>query len=322
MKKQQTGLSLIELMIGIVLSSVIIAGIIQVFLANRQSFTITEGLARIQDNGRFAMDYIGNVVRTSGSFGCAELETSGFNSTVGDVDVTNLAAILGVVAGEAAVAGSEGAAAFGDPDEITFLQVLNNAAEVDTAAVTDEVLNLNAGGNFEPNDLLYVSNCSRGDYFSAGPDTADTAIDVAAAIALGFRFDEYQTLDDVHIVEEVRTVAFSVDTDTNELGVNINGAGAQPIIDGIENIQFSFGVDTSGNDGIPEFYTNELEDVDRSEVVSIKVSVLAVSNLAGTANVTGGQRQTITYNGVTEEMTDTQLRRVFENTFSIRGVAD
>lgn len=65
------GITLIELMIALLLCLLLIAGIIQIFLGNRQAYQFTEGLSRVQENGRMAMELLNTRVRMAGYFGCA-----------------------------------------------------------------------------------------------------------------------------------------------------------------------------------------------------------------------------------------------------------
>ncbi|MFA1726944.1 PilW family protein [Xanthomonas nasturtii] len=65
------GISLIELMIALVIGLVLLLGVIQVFAASKAAYRLSEGLARTQENARFAMDYLQRDLRMAGHFGCA-----------------------------------------------------------------------------------------------------------------------------------------------------------------------------------------------------------------------------------------------------------
>ena len=64
------GVSLIELMIAMVIGLILLLGLIQVFSASRVAYQVSEGLARVQENGRFAMDFLQRDLRMAGHFGC------------------------------------------------------------------------------------------------------------------------------------------------------------------------------------------------------------------------------------------------------------
>jgi type IV pilus assembly protein PilW len=84
MSRRQRGVTLIELMISVVLAMVLMAGAIQVFIANRTTYAFNEGLSRLQENARFALDYIANDVRMTGYVGC--LANLGVNNNLNAPD--------------------------------------------------------------------------------------------------------------------------------------------------------------------------------------------------------------------------------------------
>ncbi len=68
--RRMAGLSLVELMIALVIGLVVMLGVVQVFAASRESYRLSEGLARVQENSRFAMDTLQRELRMAGHFGC------------------------------------------------------------------------------------------------------------------------------------------------------------------------------------------------------------------------------------------------------------
>ncbi|WP_157515239.1 PilW family protein [Luteimonas abyssi] len=64
------GVSLIELLIALLIGSLLILGLVQVFGASRTAYQTSEGLARVQENARFALDYLQRDLRMAGHFGC------------------------------------------------------------------------------------------------------------------------------------------------------------------------------------------------------------------------------------------------------------
>lgn len=66
LKYLQTGFSIIELMISLVLGLLLMTGVIQVFLSSRQTYATNEAIARQQENGRFALEFIARSARMAG----------------------------------------------------------------------------------------------------------------------------------------------------------------------------------------------------------------------------------------------------------------
>lgn len=66
MSRRQRGFSLIELMITILLGSMIVMAVTQLFIANQRTFVLQQGLTDVQEQGRFALEYIARDARRVG----------------------------------------------------------------------------------------------------------------------------------------------------------------------------------------------------------------------------------------------------------------
>ena len=66
---KQGGVTLLELLIAVVVALLLLGGLIQVYLSNKQSYNAQEQLARMQESGRFAMDLVTTDLRRSGYWG-------------------------------------------------------------------------------------------------------------------------------------------------------------------------------------------------------------------------------------------------------------
>jgi type IV pilus assembly protein PilW len=75
---RESGVTLVELMIAMMLGLVLTAGMIRVFTGNRETYAFNDGLSRVQENARFALDRITQSARMAGYRGC-----------LADVAVTN-----------------------------------------------------------------------------------------------------------------------------------------------------------------------------------------------------------------------------------------
>jgi type IV pilus assembly protein PilW len=68
--KRASGVSLIELMVALVIAGLITLGIIQIFVGSKVAYQVQEGLSRIQENGRFSLQYLEHNARLAGYMGC------------------------------------------------------------------------------------------------------------------------------------------------------------------------------------------------------------------------------------------------------------
>ncbi len=71
LRRHQHGMSLIELMIAMLIGLVLLLGVVQVFSASSNAYRLAKGMARLQEGGRFASDYLSRDLRMAGHMGCS-----------------------------------------------------------------------------------------------------------------------------------------------------------------------------------------------------------------------------------------------------------
>ncbi|MDX1253170.1 MAG: PilW family protein [Gammaproteobacteria bacterium] len=82
---KQRGLTLMEVMVAITISLILLAGVMQIFLGSRQTYRMQDGLARLQENGRFAMDFLSRDIRMAGYQGCRRAAMTVNNTLAGAI---------------------------------------------------------------------------------------------------------------------------------------------------------------------------------------------------------------------------------------------
>lgn len=87
------GFSLVELMIALTIGLVIIVAVGRIFVVSRTSYQTDTGLARVQENARFAMNYLQREIRMAGYLGCMRSGGTIYNNLNG---ATTYAYNLGV----------------------------------------------------------------------------------------------------------------------------------------------------------------------------------------------------------------------------------
>lgn len=78
--KKYFGFSLVELLTALAISTLIVLGVGQAFISQKVSYQAQNGLSRVQQTGRFAVEFIGNEIRMSGFPGRAEQASATFDS--------------------------------------------------------------------------------------------------------------------------------------------------------------------------------------------------------------------------------------------------
>lgn len=77
------GFSLIELMIAMLIGLILLIGVVQLFSASRAAYQLSEGMSRVQENGRFAIDFLQRDTRMAGHFGCVNDQSHSLADPVG-----------------------------------------------------------------------------------------------------------------------------------------------------------------------------------------------------------------------------------------------
>ena len=70
----QRGFSLVELMIALLLGLILIMGVMQIFLASKQTYSVQQSVATMQEDARFVLSRISSELRQVGMFGCLDID--------------------------------------------------------------------------------------------------------------------------------------------------------------------------------------------------------------------------------------------------------
>lgn len=175
--KQQAGLSLVELLVAITLGLIISVGLTQLFTSNSKTFSVTEGLSRIQETGRTATGFLGNAVRNADYWGC--VSRASLRNHLDSTSSNYNAAIDAFDRGFDTVQsdGSDGAVA--GTDTLTLRGAGNDGGIRVTASMPDSSadLNLSSVSGITKGQILMVSDCIAGDIFQvSGVSTSSKKI--------------------------------------------------------------------------------------------------------------------------------------------------
>lgn len=319
--RHQHGLSLIELMVAVVLGIFITGGMIQLFVNSNQSYRVQENISRLQENGRFALDFISKDVRVADFWGClhgvAYIES---NLNAGSVFDNFDRAI--------SATNNDG---LNNSDSITISGAASSGVfVVDTPASTSADLKVTDNSGLLENDVVIVSDCSDGDIFqitnnpsTGGAAGKDEVIHNTGAVSSGPGNQDkplqkiYQTDAQIY---KLRTVTYSILAGQNgqpALFRSVNGAANEELVEGIENMQILYGVDTNDVDDTANYYKprDALTLVQMDQVNSIRITLVATTledNLATAA-------MPYSIFGVITTPADRKIRRVFTSTIAVRN---
>ena len=332
--KQQKGLSLIELMLSLVIGLIVIAAVIEVFLASRQTYQVQTAKAHIQENGRYAMHILTHELLNVGYQGCGSFQ-------IGDDDVNNTLNTPNNYAWNFSVP-LQGAEATGpsiwtpsldsgltDPvagsDVITVRGINQSEVRITSHSIAtppgSAAIMIPSGNLLEQFDIVMVTDCESAAIFqitSANPSSSGT---LTHNTGVGIPGNATQALGKNYTggwINRLMTKSFYVRNNAEgipALYTKRSTNNVQELVSGVETMQLQYGVDTDGDSSVDSYLTaNAITDW--SQVMSISIDLVIVSE-RDNISVDGPQDYVLDGNTVTP--TDRRLRSVFSKTITLRN---
>lgn len=345
--QQQKGISLVELMISITIGLILMTGVVQLFLSSRATFSTQQALARVQESGRLAMDFLSGDIRMAGFTGCGSRRPK-LESTLKDKALLSYKFDV-AIEGLDDVKGDPPA---GYPDALEGTDILvvrsGSGSSLGIKKMNDENYvyarytsdaapcgeKQTGSSGICSGDILLVANCSAARVFQATEIVGDkTTEEVRIAHAEGDKpgnaittwgGEDDPTSDesfgpDAQILQ-MKTIVYYIAQGTSgqpSLWQEVNGFPAQELLEGVQDMQLVYGVD-SDDDGTPDSYkdADDLSTADWSKTLSVRVDLLVQS----TEDNVLPDPQPYTFHGETvDDPGDRRLRHVFSSTVGIRS---
>ncbi len=334
--QSQHGMTLVEILVALALSLLLLAGVMEIMLSSKQAFRIQDGLSRLQENARFAMQFLSEDLRMAGYSGCSSARVP---NNIVDLDGDG-------VADDVYDFAQDGLIGFEYPALPIILTATESLTPVEVTPNTDIVVimygspaeSFNLLGNLQANnaniqlprtdvfaagDVLLISDCSTADIFSATNVTngsSRTTIAHANNNNLDNRLSKaYGT--DATVMGLIKAAYY---VGPNAVGIpslyrkRMVGSGMQveELVEGVESMQLLYGEDLDA-DGIPNRYIPADAVGNFANVVSVRIGLLL-----RTIDEVDRQLNTNTYNVLDETVDpadDRRLRRIFETTIMLRN---
>jgi len=325
--RRQRGVTLVEMMVALAIGLLVTVAMLKVYVDASRMYRFNEGLARVQENGRFALEFIRRDARVAGFWGCNS------DAPLPPGIATGSNAYIDVDAGDIAGTSDDG---LNGADSVTFRSATGSGALV-TADMsgTDGNITVDSASALATGTAALISDCENGDVFqvtgitgavlahAVGAGANETA-DLSKAYAAGARV--YEARQTTYCVAD----GIGKDKDGNPIPSLRRVYGKDSVSDcetgdelleGIENMQILYGEDTDADGTANRYVDFGVDDeFDRDRIVSVRISVLvrSINN-----NLTT-EPAPYTFNGstVTPGSTDKYLRKVFTTTITLRNKAE
>ena len=318
---------MVELMIALAIGLLVTVAMLKVYVDASRMYRFNEGLARVQENGRFALEFIRRDARVAGFWGCnskADLK-NGIKPT-SDVYIKEDEYITGT--------DDDG---LNDADSIIFRSATGSGALV-TSDMSGPNGTITVDSVLATGTAALISDCENGDLFEVTENDGAVLKRGADANILS-KFRAYAAGARVY---EARQTTYCIadgtgkDNDGNpipSLRRLVNPKSGQTcasngdeLLEGIQNMQILYGEDTDADadgangDGTANRYVAfGASDLEIDRIVSVRISLLARS----INNNLTTEPAPYTFNGssVTPASTDKFLRKVFTTTITLRNKA-
>lgn len=277
----QQGFSLVELLLAMALGLLLLTGIFTLYLNNKQTYLYTEGLARLQENGRMAWQYLNRDVRMTGNVGCVRV-TKEIIPQNNNPDFSAATSLIGWHAGRSTATMPLPISLH--PVAGTDLLLIQAAAPdyVSIKTINNNEITLVGHADFKANDPVVISNCQQFTFARVlAVNTNKEAQLLMLNTALSNRYASYAQLSHVlKIAYYIRNTGRK-----NQAGNviyalyrrDLNGPLATPseLIAGIDNMQIFYRLANAGN---IDYRADEVPDW--SAVVAVRIVLLLDSEEA------------------------------------------
>jgi len=363
--RHDAGFSIVEMMVAVVIGLFLLGGAVSMLVTSKRTYAIQEDLARIQENARFATEFMARDLRMAGYFGCAHNLGELFNH----VNFVNAGELFDI---SIPVEGYE-------QDTAAWLPSANNTVgnilpgtdgitvrymQPSDITVTNPmpqpsaVLQITTDNELEQGDIVAVSDCESADVFQiSGPaddqpsTTGQLVHNTGAATAPGNHNNNFtgcpgaasnclsKVYDTDARIMQLAAYRYYVGDDGNgnpalfratlELDPATKTIAETPVqlIDGVENLQILWGVDTTG-DRVPDEFIDANDNTggvdltnpdDWTNVVAARIALLLRSVDEVAPNV-DRRADYVVGNETLGPFNDRRRRRVFTTTVFMRNL--
>lgn len=343
--KKQLGLSLVELMISVTLGLILMAGVIQMFVSTKSSYVNQQGMSRVQETGRMAMEFIGRDLRMASAMGCVRVTTPA-RSTPNVIDplAVNLGGLhknfqVGLSGFDSpaalAASGVTLANAIGSPSPFANSDILvirgatvEKGFPVELANTANAVTVFKGALSISNNCIdglcqggaAVISDCDSGRIFVARTLVAsgtNLIITHNENWDLGVDVNVYERRPEVFVYPLHTIIYFVAPGASGEpsLWQRLDRDTALELVEGVERIQFTYRTSRSSTAAFVAGST--LSAADWEDVDAVRVDMVVRGAEANALET----KQLYTFPGEAAETdpNDKRIRQIFTNTFSVRN---
>lgn len=249
-KRQQAGLSLVELMVAVVLGMLLMLGVIQVFLGSKTTYVSNQELSQIQESGRFALDILTRDIRSADYKGqCLGVPVNHAAASPDTLWSLPGGAVMGWLKGSAPASLSIS----GDDSDGIFVQFAVGDGQEFVGASTNtsanSKINWSAGSltsSIKNDDVVVISDGLGCDLFKV-TDSGDNSIEKADTPNWSHDYiNDFELLRLQGLAYYVADDHGSPTLHRTYFDYDLNTVETHALVQGVADMQFEYGVHKSG----------------------------------------------------------------------------
>jgi type IV pilus assembly protein PilW len=344
---KQHGFSMVELMVSVTLGLILLAGVLSIFQSSKVTYNTNEKTARLQENGRVALDFLTHDLRSAGYLGCSKVP-DWFVSTLNGQTTFLWNYSTPFQGYEANGSGTWAPALPGGADALNPAPVNASDVVVVRGLLRDglamELAAPVAGTTGDPSvpivtptaagQVLVITDCESATVFQATawtPGGTNGTISHATTgpfVPGNASNDLVSSFNETSRILPLQTYVYYVANDAAGLPGLYRQTGAtrpaELLIEGVQALQLAYAVDTVNNDRIADSYVPASGVTNWDNVISVTLGMLMQSDQTG-----GMHTGTNTYQVLPAAIgglsintpADRRQRMVFTTTVAIRNRA-
>jgi type IV pilus assembly protein PilW len=294
------GFSLVELMVALTIGLIILSAVSMLFVNSKKTYTTQDSLARLQENARFAMQFLTKDLRLAGYYGCiSDIAPDSVYSTLNNsttfaynaqVPLEGLNNATGTWHPSASTVLPPGIVSGTDSVAIRVADASSSIFLTNEMSNNTDVLTVNSVSGLSSGDIIMVSDCSSTDIMNV---TGISGLQISHAAGSGNPSNSSQSLSKVYSpstgpggtrVMKFWTRRYFIGTGASgnpALFRQDNSATAVELVDGIEKMKILYGEytasppDPNRANWVPSVYRNATAVSDWTKVVSVRIGILA-----------------------------------------------
>lgn len=332
--RQQHGLSLVELMVAMALSLLLMLGVMQIFLSSKQTYSTNVALSRVQESGRFALDFLARDIRNAGYKGeclgtpnnLLNEASSAYSSELFDLNVAIMGWDENVSPAPAAkITGIANRTAGTDMILIKHAAQASGATATGATPANSNTISVNTASTIPNDSIVIVADALGCDVFQTANNKNANSLTRQNQGTPGNKNPGHHDFSHAYgnsmEILTLQSALYYIGTGANNrpslrrVTFNSGTPVNMELVEGVENIQITYGLINAKRQVTEYKKAKDMNLAEWGDVGSVRLQILA----AGADQNVVSATQKLMFDGASIDISDRRLGQVFTSTLGLRN---